>query len=505
MHKHFANIGWVYLSTFLVIPVTYGIRVLYARELSLEDFGVFYGLFGFFTLFGFLRNWGMNNAVIYFANKYHTEARIDKIKTLYWFNQIVQFGLSIIVGYLLFLLKEHIFTAFYPTEKNISSIFNVFILYWITFTIYSTNSIFLTIFENQKANAILNVLYFSIILLISILFFSWQYNNFIIPVLAYLAGSISIVLISSVYILTRYKKTLLKPEFYLKKDLYAEVFKYSNSIIIAGLASSLFFSTDKIVIQYFEDAEKVALYAVGFSTALLLTLFVDPLQRVLQPILANKWHLKKIKAIEIIMSSILNNYLMLILPLVLSFFIFADNFVIAVYGEQFLPASLILKVLVLCVLIITINSFHGIVLSSIGKPKTLSKIVVISGIGNLTLSILLINIWGILGVAIATIVSSIIKLFLLFSAVRKIFSFKIDLLNNLKIIFSSLLFLASSLFLKNTIYQIYTDKLFLNFLINCLIIFCLSSVVYIIALKILKIITREKIKFFYELVWEKNN
>jgi len=503
MHKHFVNVIWVYFATFLVIPITYAIRVIYAQNLSLEDFGIFYGLFGFFVFFGFFRDWGMNSAVIYFANKYHAEKRYDKIKTLFWFNQVIQFGLSVIIGLILFLFKEFIFSAFYPLEQNVSSIFSIFILYWIIFTIYSTNSIFLTIFQNQKANAFLNILFFSVVLIISMLFIFLKIENYIIPSLAYLISTITIVLISLFYILIHYKKILLLPAFYKSKDLFKEVFQYSNSIIIAGGAGTLFLSTDKIIIQYFEASEMVAIYSVAFSTALLLTLFVSPIQRVIRPIIANKWHIKEIKTIENIMSSILNNYLLFILPLVLSFFVFADNFILAVYGKEFIGASLIIRILAFGVLIMTINSFISIILSSTGKPKVFSKIVVITGICNVILSIILINVWGIIGVAIATLFSSLLKLIMLITSVKKYILLKINLVNNLKIIFSSLIFLIISLILKNTIYHVYTSIMIINFLINCAIIFGLSTSLYFLCLVFLKVINSEKIMYLYKLLFER--
>ena len=503
IRKHFVNVLWIYLATFLVFPITYAIRVIYAKNLSLEDFGIFYGLFGFFVFFGFLRDWGMNSAVIYYANKYHVEKRYDKIKTLFWFNQIIQFGLSLIIGLVIFLFRRFIFSTFYPIEQNITSIFPIFILYWITFTIFSTNSLFLTIFQNQKANAFLNILYFSVILVISIFFIFLKIEKYLIPPLVYLISGITVVLVSLFYILIHYRKFLILPDFYKRKDLFKEIFRYSNSIIIAGVAGTIFISTDKIIIQYFESAGIVALYSVAFSTAVLLTLFVNPVRQVIQPIIANKWHIKEIRTIENIVSMIYNNYLMFILPLVLSFFVFADNFILAIYGEKFINASLILRILVFGVLISIINSFAGITLSSIGKPKVLSRIVIVTGICNLLLSVILINVCGIMGVAIATLFSSLMKLIMLLNSLKRYILLKINLVNNIKIIFSSIIFLVISFTLKNTIYHVYTNIIIINFLINCAIIFGLSSFIYCLCLIISKVICMKKVIYFRNLLFEK--
>jgi O-antigen/teichoic acid export membrane protein len=479
--------------------------VIYAQNLAIEDFGIFYGLFGFFVFFGFFRDWGMNSAVIFFANKYHAEGRLDKIKTLFWFNQFTQLGLSLIIGLILYFSREFIFKTFYPIEQNISQIFIIFIFYWITFTVHSTNSIFFTIFQNQKINAYLEIAYFAVILIISVLFLYLKISNFLIPAYAYLISSITMVIISTVYILVKYKDILITPLLYKHKNLFKEVFRYSSSVIVAGVAGTLLLSTDKIIIQYFEAAEVVALYSVAFSTALLLTIFVSPFQRVIQPIIASKWHLKEVRVIEGIMSSILNNYLMFILPLVLSFIVFADNFILAVYGKSFINASFIIRVLALGVLFITINSFISIILSSIGKPKLFSRIVVVTGICNIVLSIAFINFWGVIGVAIATVFSSILRLFMLAFAVKKFIRLKIDFVNNLKIIFSSFFFLLFSLFLKNTIYHIYTNIVILNFVLNCAIIFSLASTVYLAILIFLKVITRSKYNYLRELLKQKDN
>ncbi|MCF7814790.1 MAG: oligosaccharide flippase family protein [Candidatus Cloacimonetes bacterium] len=501
MHKHFANVVWVYLATFLVIPITYTIRIMYAQNLSLEDFGIFYGLFAFFAFFGFFRDWGLNNAVIYFANKYTSQNRPDKIKTLFWFNQIFQLILSIFIGILLILLKNYIINTFYPVEDNISKIFSIFILYWIVFTIYNTNTVFLTIFQNQKANAFLNFIYFGLILIVSVFLFNSTFQNFIIPTFAYLFSAIFSVIISMFYILHKYKAKLIVPAFYKQKDLFSEVFVFASSVILAGVAGTLMSSSDKIIIQYFKNANVVAIYSVAFSTAILLTIFVAPFQKVIQPILSEKWHKKEIAGIEYIVSAIFNNYLMFILPLVLSFIVFADNFVLAVYGQEFISAAFIIKILAVGVLIMTINSFMSVILSSLGKPKILSKVVVITAVCNVILSVFFIIFWGILGVALATVLSSILRLYLYSREITKIIKINFDILNNFKIILSSALFLIISFVLKYTIYKVYVDKVMINFFLNCLIIFGIAGIFYVISLFLSKTITILKINQFKEIVY----
>lgn len=497
MNIHAKNIFWVYFFTFLGAPLAYLIRLFYAHDLSLEDYGIFYGLFGFFMLFGFLRDWGMNGAVVYYINQYLVQERHDKIKTLFWFNHGVQFGLSIIIGILLFLFRDYIYLHLYPIEKNIREIFPLFIIYWSVSTIFTTNSMFFTVFQNQKMNGIFNTLNYLLIILFSYFLTLTELNNYYIPVLAYVISFSLISIFSLLYIVKKYSHYLSSPAFYKKIDLFKEAIIYSNSLVIAGFAGIIFFSTDTIIVQYFKGAESVAYFTTAVATASLMMFLIDPFYRVVQPVVASLWHKKKGDKINKIMTAIINNYLILILPLSLIMSVFSEQFILNFYGSKFIFAAELIQILVFGILLTGINSLLGMVLGATGNPKILSKTALIAGVINLLISIILINLIGLIGVVIALLLASFVRCGILIFYVKRIIGLRISIFHNLKIIFAAIVFLLLSLFLKKQIYCLYSDNDVVNFLLNGVFVFTIASIAYVVTLFKIGVLKKSQFKNIY--------
>ena len=114
----------VYFLTLLIIPLSFFVRMIYARNLTLVDYGLFYGLFAFFAFFNFLRDWGLTSATNYFANKYIVHNKKSKIKTLFFLDWGFKLFMSIAIGIILYFLKGVIASGIYKNEGNVGYMFD---------------------------------------------------------------------------------------------------------------------------------------------------------------------------------------------------------------------------------------------------------------------------------------------------------------------------------------------------------------------------------------------
>lgn len=502
MNKHAKNIFWVYFFLFLGIPIGYFARILYASNLSVEDYGIFFGFTGFFAFFGFLRNWGIGGASVYFVNKYLAKGETNKVKTLFFFNQGFQFFMSLIIAGLLFFFNDWIFETFYPNEENIRSMFNLYLLIWIANTVFDTSEVFMRIFQNQFASAFIKFIKQGFIYLASWILFQEMVSH-IAPLSAHLLVTVFIAIVTLVYLLKKHYTTLIKPKLYLKKDLFVEVIKYSNILVIAGLANTVFRSTDTVMVQYFLGAVDVAFYTTAMSTAMLLTMFITPLGLVLQPLVAKLWHEEKKEQVSQILSLLLNNFLIVVLPLALFFALFAENFILAIYGERFLNSVPLIQVLSLAVVVQGMNQIFSSVVPALGRPKDLRRIVIQVGVFNIIGNLVLINLIGTLGVVITTILSFLCNGFLIIRVVLQEVKINFDLKNNLKIILSALFFIIFAYFLKQVMYYEYTEMKPVNFLLNGSMIFLVSGMFYAVVLLLSGTVNRVTIKELRELIFAK--
>ena len=71
---------WIYLFTFLAAPLGYLIRILYARTLSVEEFGLIYSIIGFIALISIFNDLGFSETLNYYATRFYEKKQYAKVK-----------------------------------------------------------------------------------------------------------------------------------------------------------------------------------------------------------------------------------------------------------------------------------------------------------------------------------------------------------------------------------------------------------------------------------------
>jgi len=490
----------VYFLTLLIIPISFFVRMIYARNLTLVDYGLFYGLFAFFGFFEFLRDWGLTSATNYFANKYIVHNNKSKIKTLFFIDWGFKLFMSIILGLILYFLKGVIVSGIYKNEGNIGYIFDFFLVFWIVSTVYRSNCAFFTVLQEQRISKFFEFLNWLLILVMSFVGFSFI-ESYKVPVLAYLVSMIIVCLISSFLFFIKHNDILMA-EFYRGSDLRKEVFKYASAVMIGSLSSMLLSHTDLFLIQLFIGAKNVAYYSSGFAAASLLMILIVPLSMITFPLFARLWHANKKAELSRLINFIFNNTLVFVLPFSMFFFAFSSQLVSLVYGSAFLESGIILKIFSFTFIIKIFNMFLFHMLWSTGKPKQSSIIIVIAGIANIVLDLILISMFQNIGAAVATSICYLLIMALCLKEVLKEITIKVNILNNAKIVLSSLIFLMVCFALRGIrVFDVGIAKW--NFLLNGGTVFVVSLTVYGACLILFGIITKQKIKIIIGLFKQK--
>ncbi|MBT4540729.1 oligosaccharide flippase family protein [Candidatus Woesearchaeota archaeon] len=497
---------WVYLLTMLIIPSGFLVRILYAHNLSIIDYGLFYGLFAFFGFFGFVRDWGLSSATYFYANNYIIHGQKNKIKTLFFLNHGFKIILSALIGVGMYLFRGIITSGIFKNEGNIGYIFDIFIIFWVITTICKSNYIFFNIFQEQRISKFLEFLNWFLIIILSLIGFQ-LYEAYKVPVVAYLIAMV-VVCVLSMLIFSIKHNDLFKNDFYKGSDLGKEVLKYASAVVIGGFSTMVLAHIDLFLIQLMIGAEKVAYYSSGFALASLLMMIVTPLTIIIQPLFSKIWHQNNKEELSKLISFILNNILIFILPFSLFCFTFAVQIITLVYGSNFIESVIILKLFSFSFIIKVINSILFLVLWSIGKPKQSSKILIIAGVLNVTLDVLLISVMGNVGAVIATSFCYLLMMVLCLREILKEIDIKFNISEITKILLSSLAFLIIAFTIKGKIiiFDVGIDKI--NFLLNGGIVFGIALIVYTICLLLLGVITKEKIEIvrsLFNLRFKKKN
>jgi len=109
--------------------------------------------------------------------------------------------------------------------------------------------------------------------------------------------------------------------------------------------------------------------------------------------------------------NLLHKYLFLVItPLILTAIFYAKFFIITLFGEKYLSGYPALQILLIGVLFYVVASANHNFLAGIGKPKTVTIIILLAAVLNVLLNLLLIPRWGINGAALATTASYFLML-----------------------------------------------------------------------------------------------
>lgn len=318
------------------------------------------------------------------------------------------------------------------------------------------------------------------------------------PVIAYVISGVAVSLVSSVWFYFRHREIFDAP---ISRDraMVRSLFTYGSMVILGGVSSVVLASEDTFLIQVMIGAENVGYYVSGISASDVIPLLLMPVTIITIPLFAELWLKGKKNELSDVISFIFNHMLMLVLPVSAFFFAFSQRIIEFIFGANYSNSAIILQLFSIFVLLKMANTFLMQLLLAMGKPKESSKITFYAVVCNFILDIILIYFLKNVGAAIATGTGFLIIFLLSLREVKKDLRINFDFANNVKIAASSAIFLAVCLVLRTiTFFPVQNRQLL--FLVNGGIVFSIAFAVYALCLAVLKVITKEKVMFFRNLL-----
>ena len=235
-------------------------------------------------------------------------------------------------------------------------------------------------------------------LLITVVLFASNNGNFYTYMIIYIAVQ-TIFVIGLYYAAYRMSGKL---NILIKKNLIIEILQYCIPLGIAAIVSTLNIELDKLMIGRFYSTDAMAVYT-NVSKELPINLLTVAVTTVMLPKMVSLiGKNKKQEAIEawgvsIELSAVVLCFACMIL------FVFSDIIINVLYSAKYLEGNNIFKVYVITSLV-KITSW-GIVLNATNNTKLVLKTSVITLLINVVLNFLLLKLFGMIGAAVATLIS----------------------------------------------------------------------------------------------------
>lgn len=198
----------------------------------------------------------------------------------------------------------------------------------------------------------------------------------------------------------------IHPKFFQPR-LIKELSSFSVYFLLIQISALIYSRVDSVIIKGFLSLEMVAFYTIAIRLADKSNQFCNQLTRVLTPLMAEYNGAGKQEKVVAIWQQGTKAVVAFAIPLLVGLILLAEPLILAWAGEDFGAAVVPCQILVSACLITVIHSNTAGLLSMVGHHRFLAWTTLFSQLFNLGLSLVLIQYFGIVGVAVATLVAQV--------------------------------------------------------------------------------------------------
>ena len=243
--------------------------------------------------------------------------------------------------------------------------------------------------------------------ILAIFFISLGYGIFGVAFAYVISISISAILLF--LFSRRYCFDFMDSEIKVRSNI-KELLNYSLPLVVGGLAAFVLSATDTLMIGYFKDTIQVGIYNAAYPTANLLLIIPTGMLVVFLPIITKNLAQKKFEEINKTYSFVTKWIFVFNFFIFLVMFTYSDKLIGLLFGAEYLPGGAVLKLLAIGLFLNSLIGMSAIsVLQMFKKSRLIMKIIIFSAFLNVIMNYYLIPSYGIMGGAIATLISTILS------------------------------------------------------------------------------------------------
>lgn len=355
----------------------------------------------FLVVLGSIGLLGTEHSILYFAGKYRSLQNEEGIKLVYY-KMIQLLAISSIILITVYLLiPKHFILSFYNNDEitytNIKNCFVVLFFYILTLLntemLRAINFIYISeIFRNTLK--FLPLILGSIVLL--------YYGNPHWLINFYLYGFVVLSLITTSIILLHFRK--MNKSFESNNLPLVDIFKTSYPMAISGLCFFLMLFFDVMLLKKYYSSDEVAYYSIAVKMFTILSMVIVAININVAPNIAeyvsskNKLELKKILNRSRKIICLIN------IPTGLFLIAFGKS-ILSFFGDNYVNAYSAMVIIVIAQMIASLFGSIAIILNMANKQHLFKNILLVSTFINLTLNIILIPGYGMIGAAISLAIS----------------------------------------------------------------------------------------------------
>jgi len=436
----------VFFFTVAAALVAFLLRMYLARELTVEDYGLFYAIFAFVSFFGLFRDMGLNSALVKYIPEFGVKGDQRAIKSSILFTLLFQSAFALTASVALFLFSNRIALSYFGKEAAAGPL-RIMTCWFFAMTFYVLLGYCLQGFQNFPAQAGRELLWISTIFALSFFLVGFSHRGVSGVAAAYLGGTLLATLFAWVFV----RRELAKNGAQLSGALARKLLLFALPVFLSGIGGMVLGHMDTLMLTYFRTLRDVAFYQVAQPLAALLGYFSGAMVTVFYPMVSELWTRGERELLRGGVGFLTKFAMTVVLPASLALVAFPEIAIRLVFGEGYLGGAHALQLLALSGVVSSLWAVLAHVIAGIGRPAINSKVVGAMACLNFITNWLLIPRFGAAGAAVTTLTSYLLGLSLLLHYTRRTIGPSVSLKPLLKIAAGGFLTLALIFGLKSAL------------------------------------------------------
>ncbi len=473
--------GGIYVTIIYIVGaiVGYGLRILISRNLSVEEFGVFYSILAFVASFYVFKDFGLLTSIAVKIPEFLHSGAPGKVKEIIKKSILIQIFASIVMVVLALTLSS----VLMPNLQQSSVVVLQIIL--ASFVISVITDIFRSSLQGTKrlvAYSSIEPIRVSIIFIASYMLFSVGFGIAGVAI-SYLIASVVLAVCVPAYFFMKNRRIFNVPSIKTSRD---EFMNFTMIVWLAALFSSVLSYVDTLLLAVLRAPKEAGFYQVALPTAQLLTFLLTPIAIIILPFVSEMWAKKEKNELSKMAGFSIKILLVLIIPAIVVMEAISQNIIIFLFGDKFAPAVPVLQVLIIGMLFYSFIPLLVTLILGTNNPKENIKIWASMGIINIVLDIIFIPLFGPMGAATSLTIAYFVGVLVAFRATKKTISITIQYKNIIKSIIGGLIILV----------VLHHIKILIQFtaVVEALILIVIATVLYSMYIFAVKIVDKKDIE-----------
>ncbi|MCU4718034.1 flippase [Halapricum hydrolyticum] len=204
-------------------------------------------------------------------------------------------------------------------------------------------------------------------------------------------------------------RTLPQTPLQIDVDLTERVARYSIPLIASGLAGFVYRSVDIFLILYFLDSSAVGVYGVAYAAVGFMQMFSTAFNFLGAPVASELEHDEDTEGVMSVFRPVSRWLVVASACAFVPLGVFSSEFISIIYGSAYAGGGLALAILAFGYGSQNVLSVNGPILQALGRSRLLAFNSVLAAIVNVVLNVLFIPRFGIVGAAVATSISFVLR------------------------------------------------------------------------------------------------